>query len=260
MINIRSAEEIELLRKSNDLVSRTLAEVAKILKPGITTEELDKRAEEFIFDNKAVPGFKGYNKYPKTLCTSINSQVVHGIPGNVVLKEGDIISVDCGVILNKYYGDSAYTFAIGEIEEPVKLLLRKTKESLFLGIQQAVEGKRVGDISYSIQTYCESFGYSVVREMVGHGLGTKLHEAPEVPNYGKRGSGPVLRKGMVICIEPMINMGTKRIFQEKDGWTIRTHDNKPSAHFELALAIDKEKADVLSTFSYIENVLGNREF
>ena len=176
-----------------------------------------------------------------------------------MLKEGDIISVDCGVILNKYYGDSAYTFAIGEIEEPVKLLLRKTKESLFQGIQQAVEGKRVGDISYSIQSYCESFGYSVVREMVGHGLGHKTSRSSlKYQIMGKEAYGPVLKKGMVICIEPMINMGTKRIFQEKDGWTIRTHDNKPSAHFELALAIDKEKADVLSTFSYIENVLGNQ--
>jgi len=260
MINIRSAEEIELLRQSNLLVSKTLAEVAKLIKPGITTNELDKRAEEYILDNRAVPGFKGYNKYPKTLCTSINSQVVHGIPGNIILKDGDIISIDCGVILNKYYGDSAYTFAIGEIEDQVKQLLKKTKESLYLGIQQASEGRRVGDISFAVQSHCENAGYTVVREMVGHGLGTKLHEAPEVPNYGKRGTGPILKKGMVICIEPMINMGTKRIFQEKDGWTIRTHDNKPSAHFELAIAIDKEKADVLSSFKFIEQVLGDREF
>ena len=260
MITIRSAEEIELLRQSNLLVSKTLAEVAKLIKPGITTNELDKRAEEYILDNRAVPGFKGYNKYPKTLCTSINSQVVHGIPGNIILKDGDIISIDCGVILNKYYGDSAYTFAIGEIEDQVKQLLKKTKESLYLGIQQASEGRRVGDISFAVQSHCENAGYTVVREMVGHGLGTKLHEAPEVPNYGKRGTGPILKKGMVICIEPMINMGTKRIFQEKDGWTIRTHDNKPSAHFELAIAIDKEKADVLSSFKFIEQVLGDREF
>ncbi len=260
MINIRSTEEIELLRESNILVSKTLAEVAKLIKPGITTEALDKRAEEYILDHKAIPGFKGYNNYPKTLCTSINSQVVHGIPGNVVLQEGDIISVDCGVILNKYYGDSAYTFAVGEISESVKKLLRTTKESLFSGVEQAIEGKRVGDISFAVQVYCENSGYSVVREMVGHGLGTNLHESPEVPNYGKRGTGPSLKKGMVICIEPMINMGSKRIFQERDGWTIRTHDNKPSAHFELAVAIDKDKADILSTFLYIEEVLGNREF
>jgi methionyl aminopeptidase len=260
MGQIRTVEEIELLRQSNILVSKTLAEVAKLIQPGVTTETLDKKAEEFIRDNKGIPGFLGYNKYPKTLCTSINSQVVHGIPGNVVLKEGDILSVDCGVVLNKYYGDSAYTFAVGQISDEVKKLLIITKQSLFKGIETAVDGKRVGDIANAVQSYCEAAGYSVVREMVGHGLGTHLHEAPEVPNYGKRGSGPMLRKGMVLCIEPMINMGTKKVYQEKDGWTIRTHDNKPSAHFELAVAIDKDKADVLSTFSYIDEILGDKEF
>jgi methionyl aminopeptidase len=260
MINIRTEQEIELLRLSNELVSKTLAEVAKIVTPGISTEALDKRAEEFIRDNKGVPGFLGYNKYPKTLCTSVNSQVVHGIPSKYELKEGDIVSVDCGVILNKYYGDSAYTFAVGSISDDNKNLLKITKQSLLKAIEVAVEGKRIGDIGYAVQAYCESNGYSVVREMVGHGLGTHLHEAPEVPNYGKRGTGAILKKGMVICIEPMINMGLKRIYQEKDGWTIRTHDNKPSAHFELAMAIGKEKADVLSTFSYIEEVLGEKEF
>jgi methionyl aminopeptidase len=260
MIPIRTANEIELLRQSNLLVSKTLAEVAKLVKPGVTTEELDKYAEQFIRDNKGVPGFLGYNNYPKTLCISINSQVVHGIPGKTALNDGDIISVDCGVILNKYYGDSAYTFAVGQISDEVTQLLKITKQSLFLGIEQAIDGKRVGDIGNAVQTHCESAGYSVVREMVGHGLGTKLHEAPEVPNYGKRGAGPMLKKGMVICIEPMINMGTKKVFQEKDGWTIRTQDNKPSAHFELAVAINKEKADILSTFSYIQEVLGEREF
>ena len=260
MINIRTTEEIELLRLSNILVSKTLAEVAKIVKPGITTDELDKRAEEFIRDNGGIPGFLGYNKYPKTLCTSINSQVVHGIPSKSILKEGDVVSVDCGVILNKYYGDSAYTFAVGEVIEPVIKLLKVTRESLFKAIEVAIEGRRVGDIGNAVQSYCETNGYSVVREMVGHGLGTKLHEAPEVPNYGKKGTGPMLKKGMVICIEPMINMGTKKIYQEADGWTVRTHDNKPSAHFELAIAIGKDKADILSTFSYVEEALGNREF
>jgi len=260
MIPIRTADEIELLRQSNLLVSRTLAEVAKLIKPGTTTEELNIRAEQYIRDNGGIPGFLGYSKYPKTLCTSINSQVVHGIPDNTVLKEGDIVSVDCGVILNKYYGDTAYTFAVGEISDEVKRLLVTTKQSLFIGIEQAIEGKRVGDIGNAVQTYCENAGYSVVREMVGHGLGTKLHEEPEVPNYGKRGSGPMLKKGMVICIEPMINAGTKKIFQGKDGWTIRTQDNKPSAHFELAVAINKDKADILSTFSYILGVLGEKEF
>jgi methionyl aminopeptidase len=260
MINIRNAEEIELLRQSNLLVSKTLAIVAEFIKPGVTTEYLDARAEEYIRSNKGVPGFLGYNKYPKTLCTSINSQVVHGIPSKIELKEGDIVSVDCGVILNGYYGDTAYTFAVGEISEQVHKLLKVTKESLFKGIEMAVDAKRIGDIAFAVQSYCEAEGYSVVREMVGHGLGTHLNEAPEVPNYGKRGTGPLLKKGMVICIEPMINMGGKKIFQENDGWAIRTADNKPSAHFELAIAIDKDKADILSTFSYIEKVLGNKDF
>jgi methionyl aminopeptidase len=260
MIQIRTPEEIELLRQSNLLVSQTLAEVAKLIKPGVATEVLDKRAEEFIRSNKGIPGFLGYNKYPKTLCTSVNGQVVHGIPGRYELQEGDIVSVDCGVILNKYYGDTAYTFAVGNISPEIYRLLKVTKESLYLGIKQTIDGKRVGDISNAIQSYCESAGYSVVREMVGHGLGTHLHEAPEVPNYGKRGTGPMIKKGMVLCIEPMINMGDKKIVQEKDGWTIRTADNKPSAHFELAIAVDKEKADILSTFKFIEQVLGDKEF
>ena len=260
MIPIRKPEEIELLRKSNNLVSKTLAEVAKFIKPWVTTEELDKIAEAYIRANGAIPAFLGYNGFPKTLCTSVNSVVVHGIPGRYMLKEGDIISIDCGVLLNNYYGDSAYTFAVGKISDEVKRLLKVTKESLFRGIENAVEGKRIGDIGNAIQEYCESFGYSVVREMIGHGIGTHLHEEPEVPNYGKRGTGPLLKKGMVICIEPMINKGVKSILQEKDGWTIRTVDNQPSAHFEMAVAIDKNKADVLTTFKYIEEVLGEKEF
>ncbi|MBN2347925.1 MAG: type I methionyl aminopeptidase [Bacteroidales bacterium] len=255
MIYIKTAEEIELLRLSNDLVSRTLAAVAELIKPGVTTNQLDVCAEEFIRDHSAVPGFLNYKGYPKTLCTSVNSQVVHGIPSEYELKEGDIVSIDCGVILNKYYGDSAYTFAVGEIDKKVENLLQVTRESLFKGIEQATAGKRIGDIGNAVQMYCESFGYSVVREMVGHGLGKYLHESPEVPNYGKRGTGPKLTKGMVICIEPMINLGRKDIVQENDGWTIRTHDQYPSAHFELAVAIDHEKADILSTFKYIEEVL-----
>jgi methionyl aminopeptidase len=255
MIILKTTEEIGKLRNSNQLVSKTLAEVAKWIRPGVTTAQLDKVAEEFIRDNKAVPGFLGYNKYPKTLCTSVNAQVVHGIPSGYVLKEGDVISVDCGVILEGFYGDTAYSFEVGEVDEKVRNLLRVTKESLFLGVEQAVEGNRTGDIGNAVQTYCEKAGYSVVREMVGHGLGRHLHEEPEVPNYGSQGTGSKLKKGMVICIEPMINMGKRQIVQEADGWTIRTTDRMPSAHFELAVAVDEGKPDVLSTFSFIEEVL-----
>jgi methionyl aminopeptidase len=254
MIHIYTAEEIELLRESNLLVSKTLAEVAKFIKPGVITEKLNKIAEDFIRANDAKPGFIGYHGYPKTLCTSVNCQVVHGIPSAQILKEGDIISIDCGVLKNLYYGDNAYTFAVGEIDEEKRKLLKVTKESLYRGIEMAVEGKRVGDIGFEIQQYCENFGYSVVRELVGHGLGKQMHEAPEIPNYGRRGKGIKLKTGMVICIEPMINMGRKEVVQEADGWTIRTADKKPSAHFELAVAVQKEKADVLSTFKYIEEV------
>jgi methionyl aminopeptidase len=255
MIYIRTAEEIELIRESNQLVSKTLAEVAKFVEPGVSTIKLDKIAEEFIRDNKGTPGFLGYQGYPKTLCTSINSQVVHGIPSTQILKEGDIISIDCGVKKDGYYGDSAYTFEVGEIDEQVKKLLKVTKDALFLGIEKAVEGKRTGDVGFEVQQYCEKAGYSVVRELVGHGLGKNLHESPEVPNYGRKGKGAKLMSGMVICIEPMINMGRKEIVQENDGWTIRTSDRKPSAHFELAVVVKKEKADILSTFKYIEEVL-----
>ena len=257
MIFYKTEEEIELLRRSNQLVSKTLAEVGKLIKPVITTLKLDQRAEEFIRDNGGKPGFLGYKNYPKTLCTSVNSQVVHGIPSSYELKEGDIVSIDCGVLLNGYYGDSAYTFAIGKIDDDVKKLIKVTKESLFKGIEVAKEGKRLGDIGYEIQSYCENAGFSVVREMVGHGLGKNLHESPEVPNFGRRGKGIKLKKGMVICIEPMINLGKKEIIQEMDGWTIKTADNKPSAHYELAVAVNKNKADILSTFEYIEEVLKN---
>ncbi len=255
MIVCKTEEEIRLLEKSNQLVSKTLAEIAKHMLPGVTTRELDKVAEEYIRDNKAIPGFLGYRGYPATLCTSVNDQVVHGIPSDYILKDGDIVSVDCGVLMNGFYGDSAYTFEIGEVKPEIKQLLKITKESLLLGVGQATTGKRIGDLGFAIQSYVEKAGYSVVREMVGHGLGKSMHEPPEVPNYGRQGSGMKLQKGMVICIEPMINMGKKNIKQDNDGWTVRTSDGMPSAHFELAVAVDDRAARVLSTFDYIENVL-----
>ncbi len=255
MIYYKTEEEIELIRESSLLVGKTLAEVAKILKPGVKTINLDKRAEEFIRDNDAVPGFKGYNGFPFTLCMSINEEVVHGFPGEREVKEGDLVSIDCGVIKNGFYGDSAYSFGIGEVRKDVELLMQRTKESLYKGIEMAVEGKRIGDIGNAIQNYVESFGYSVVRDLVGHGLGRHLHEKPEVPNYGKRGTGPKLAEGMVLAIEPMINLGTRHVVQEADGWTIRTADRKQSAHFEHDVAIKKGKAEILSTFEYIEEEL-----
>jgi methionyl aminopeptidase len=253
MILIKTAEEIELLRASNLLVSRALAEVGKAIKPGVNTLTLDKIAEEYLRDHGGIPGFLGYNGFPATLCTSRNDEVVHGIPSARELKDGDILSVDCGVKLHGYFGDSAYTFPVGEPSEDYQSLMVQTRESLFKGIEVAVAGNRLGDIGYAIQSHAEKAGYSVVREMVGHGLGKNLHEEPEVPNYGRRGSGIKLKDGMVICIEPMINMGTRFIEQDKDGWTIRTTDGKPSAHYELAVAITKGEPDVLSTFEYIEN-------
>lgn len=255
MLVFRTEEEIDLLRESNLIVSKTLGEIAKHVRPGISTAEIDKIAEEFILDHRAIPGFKGYNGYPATLCTSVNSEVVHGIPSGYILKEGDVLSVDCGVIKDGFYGDSAYTFEIGEVVPEVKQLLRVTKESLFLGIEKAIEGNRLGDIGAAVQNHAEKYGYSVVREMVGHGLGKRLHEEPEVPNYGRRGTGILLKSGLVICIEPMINLGKRNIIQDKDGWTIRTSDGKPSAHYELALVIRKGKAETLSTFEYIEKEL-----
>jgi methionyl aminopeptidase len=258
MIQYKTNEEIELIRESSLLVGKTLAEVAKRIGPGVKTIELDKLAEQFIRDHMAVPGFKGYNGFPFTLCISVNENVVHGFPGQLELKEGDIVSVDCGVLMNEFYGDSAYTFAIGEIADETRMLMKRTKESLYKGIEMAVDGKRVGDIGYAVQHYVESFGYSVVRDLVGHGLGRKLHEKPEVPNYGRRGSGVRLKDGMVIAIEPMINLGTRDVLQEKDGWTIRTADRKPSAHFEHAVAIRHGKADILSTFDFIEKELKKR--
>ncbi|HKL38638.1 MAG TPA: type I methionyl aminopeptidase [Bacteroidales bacterium] len=254
MLKLKSAEEIEKLRENNDIVSRTLAELGSMIRPGITTLELDRRAEEFIRDHGAVPGFLGYGGFPKSICTSVNDAVVHGIPSEYELKEGDIISIDVGTIKHGYYGDSAYTFAVGEIDQQVRRLLKETRESLFTGIEKAVAGNRVGDISHAVQFHAENAGFSVVREMVGHGLGSSMHESPEIPNYGKRGKGTKLKEGLVICIEPMINLGSRNIKQDRDGWTIRTMDGKPSAHFELALAIRNGEADILSTFDYIEKI------
>jgi len=255
MIYLKTNAEIELIRESSLLVGKTLAEVAKLIKPGVKTIDLDKRAEEYIRDHGAVPGFKGYNGFPYTLCISLNENVVHGFPSDRELKDGDIVSVDCGTLKNGFYGDSAYTFAVGEVNGEILELMKRTKESLYIGIEKAVAGNRIGDIGSAIQKYVEGFGYSVVRDLVGHGLGKNLHEKPEVPNYGHRGTGPKLKEGMVLAIEPMINLGTKRVVQEKDGWTIRTADRKPSAHFEHDVAIRKGKVEVLSTFDYIEEVL-----
>jgi methionyl aminopeptidase len=255
MIYLKTKEEIELLRESNMLVARTQGEIAKMIEPGITTLKLDKVAEEFIRDHGGVPAFLNYQGFPNSLCTSVNDQVVHGIPNNTPLKDGDIISVDFGVLLNGYYGDSAYTFCVGNVDEDIRRLLDVTKTSLYKGIEQAVEGKRIGDIGYAVQSYAEKYGFSVVREMVGHGVGKNLHESPEVPNYGRRGNGVKLKEGMVIAIEPMINFGKRHIFQEADGWTIRTKDRKVSAHFEHTVAVGKNEADILSSFKFVEEVL-----
>lgn len=261
MIVYKSAEQIELIRLSCLLVSKTLAHVASILKPGITGKELDEEAEALIRDNGAVPGFKGYNDFPATLCISKNEEVVHGIPDEYEFKEGDIASIDCGVFMNGYYGDAAYTFALKEVEDETLKLLQATKQSLYKGIEMAISGRRLGDISHAIQESTEKeHGYGVVRELVGHGLGENLHEAPEVPNYGKRGRGIKLREGLVIAIEPMINLGTKKVKQAKDGWTIITGDKKPSAHYEHTVAVGKEKADILSDHSMLESEIEKNEY
>jgi len=252
MLKLKRAEEIEHLRENNQIVSKALAELGRMIRPGVTTLQLDRRAEEFIRDHGAEPGFLGYGGFPNSICTSVNDAVVHGIPSDYQLREGDIISIDVGTIKNGFYGDSAYTFTVGQVDEQVSSLLEATRESLFKGIDQAIAGNRVGDISWAVQNHAEGAGFSVVREMVGHGLGSNMHESPEIPNYGKRGKGPQLKEGLVICIEPMINMGSRSIKQDRDGWTIRTMDGKPSAHFELALAIRNGEADMLSTFDYIE--------
>jgi methionyl aminopeptidase len=259
MIFLKTDEEIELLRTSNQIVAKTLAEIAKIIAPGVSTMQLNNLADEFIRDNGGIPNFLNYGGFPYSICASVNEQVVHGFPSDkVILKDGDIISVDCGVLINGFNGDSAYTFCVGEVKPEIVSLLKTTKESLYKGIEMAEEGKRIGDIGNAVQTYCEERGYSVVREMVGHGVGRKLHESPEVPNYGKKGNGVMLKSGMTIAIEPMINLGSRHLVFEKDGWTTRTLDRKPSAHFEHSVAIRRGKADILSSFEYIEKVLGNK--
>lgn len=256
MVKIKTLEEIELLRESALIVSKTLGMLAKEVKPGVTTLHLDKLAEEFIRDHGAYPGFLGMYDFPNTLCMSPNAQVVHGIPNNKPLIDGDIISIDCGSYKNGFYGDHAYTFEVGEVDAKTRKLLQVTKESLYEGIRQFKKGNRVGDIGFAIQQHTEANGYGVVRELVGHGLGKDMHEDPQVPNYGKRGSGKKLKDGMVIAIEPMINMGTHKINQLSDGWTILTQDRLPSAHFEHDVALIDGKPELLSTFKYIYEALG----
>lgn len=252
MIYYKTSEEVDKIKQSADILGRAHGEIAKHVKRGVKTSFLDKVAEEFIRDHGAAPSFKGYNGFPSSLCISVNEVVVHGFPSEYELKDGDIISVDCGVFHQGFHSDSAYTYPIGETLPSVLALLSATKDSLYLGIEQATIGNRVGDIGHAIQKFVEAKGYTVVRELVGHGLGRKLHEAPEVPNYGKKGSGPLLKQGMVIAIEPMINLGTRNIVQEKDGWTIRTADRKPSAHYEHTVAIFEDRTEVLTTHKYIE--------
>ncbi|HAT76282.1 MAG TPA: type I methionyl aminopeptidase [Flavobacterium sp.] len=255
MIYYKTLEEIELMRESALVVSKTLGIIAEIIKPGVTTLELDKIAEEFIRDSGGTPSFKGYHGYPNTLCTSVNGEVVHGIPNKTPLKEGDIISVDCGVIKNGFHGDHAYSFTIGEVKPEILSLLKVTKECLYLGIEQTAFGNRIGDIAFAIQEHAHKNGYSVVRELTGHGLGRSLHEEPSVPNYGKKGKGAALKDGMVLAIEPMINLGKKEVWQRNDGWTIVTRDAKPSAHYEHDVAIINGKPEILSTFDFVKTAL-----
>ena len=253
MIYLKTDEEIELMYEANQLVGKTLGELAKHIAPGVSTLQLDKIAEEFIRDNGAVPAFLGYAGFPNSICTSVNEQVVHGIPSSkMILKEGDVISIDCGTVLNGFVGDSAYTFCVGEVAPAVKRLLKITKESLYKGIEQAVAGNRVGDIGHAVQSFVEQYGYGVVRELVGHGVGRKMHEDPQVPNYGNKGSGVRLSEGMVLAIEPMITLGKKDIVMERDGWTITTKDRKPAAHFEHDVVVRQGRAEILSSFEWAE--------
>ncbi len=260
MVYLKTDEEVELLREANLLVGKTLAELAKVVGPGVTTKQLDTLAETFIRDNGAVPTFKGFpnpygGPFPASICASVNNQVVHGIPNDTPLQDGDIVSIDCGTLLNGYCGDSCYTFKVGEVSEEVSKLLEVTKESLYKGIEQAVVGHRLGDISYAVQSHCEANSYGVVREFVGHGIGKKMHEDPQVPNFGRRGNGMLLKNGLCIAIEPMITMGSHEVGMMPDNWTIVTRDGKPAAHFEHTVCVRKGKADILSSFEEIENVL-----
>lgn len=255
MIFYKTEEEIELIRESAQILGKAHGEVAKLVKPGIKTKDLDKIAEEFISDHGAKASFKGYNGFPATLCISTNEVVVHGFPSEYELKDGDIISIDCGVFYKGFHSDSAYTYPVGEISTETLSLLKATKESLYKGIEEAKFGNRIGDIAYAVQSYVEDRGYTVVRELVGHGVGRNLHEGPEVPNYGKRGKGPKLNEGLVIAIEPMVNLGVRNIVQESDGWTIRTRDRQPSAHYEHTIAIFADRTEILTTHKYIESVV-----
>lgn len=263
MIYLKTDEEIELLRQSNLLVGRTLAEIAKAIRPGVTTLQLDQLAEEFIRDHGAIPTFKGFPSpwgipFPASICASVNDEVVHGIPNNKPLQEGDIVSIDCGTLLNGFCGDSAYTFCVGNVGAEVRRLLKVTKEALYLGIRNAVHGKRLGDIGSAVQEHCEAASYGVVREFVGHGIGKKMHEEPQVPNYGRKGYGEQLRQGMCIAIEPMITLGDYHVMMDADRWTVRTKDGKCAAHFEHTVAVRKGEADILSSFEFIEEVLGDQ--
>ncbi len=264
MIFLKTEDEIELLRAANQLVSATLAELASLIQPGRTTKELDKVAEEFIRDHHALPVFKGFPNpngvpFPASICASVNDQVVHGIPNDVPLRDGDIVSVDCGVLLDGFNGDSCYTFCVGEVSDETKQLLDVTKKSLYLGIEAALNGKRIGDIGFAVQSFCESYGYGVVREFVGHGVGRSMHEDPAVPNYGQRGSGKLMKNGLCIAIEPMIVQGSPQIYLMPDGWTVRTRDGKLAAHFEHSIAIHHGKADILSSFDDIERIEETRK-
>jgi methionyl aminopeptidase len=258
MVLLKTEEEIELIRKSAEVLSQAHGEVAKMIRPGIKTKALDTTAEMFIRDHHGIPSFKGFNGFPSSLCISVNETVVHGFPGDYELNEGDIISVDCGVLLNGFHSDCAYTYPVGEVKEEVRLLLQRTKESLYKGIEQARYGQRIGDVSYAIQQFVEQFDYGIVRELVGHGLGRDLHEPPEVPNYGKRGKGVKLKDGLVLAIEPMINLGKRGVVQGDDGWTIKTVDGQPSAHFEHTVAVRKTGTEILTSHSYIEDVLNGK--
>ncbi|QDH77723.1 type I methionyl aminopeptidase [Echinicola soli] len=252
MIHYKTSEEVQLIKESAQILGKAHGEVAKLVKAGVTTSHLDKVAEEFIRDHGGVPSFKGYNGFPASLCISVNEVVVHGFPSDNVLKDGDIISIDCGVFHQGFHSDCAYTYPVGEVSPKILSLLQDTKESLYLGIEKAVFGNRIGDVGNAIQKFVEARGYTVVRELVGHGVGKSLHESPEVPNYGKKGSGPLLKDGMVIAIEPMVNLGTRNVVQERDGWTIRTADRKPSAHYEHTIAIFEDRTEILTTHQYIE--------
>ena len=257
-VTIKSQREIELMRESCKILADVFSEMEKAVHPGVSTLDINNLGEKLIRAHGCIPNFLNYNGYPASICVSVNDEVVHGIPGDIVLKEGDIVSVDCGTYMNGFCGDSAYTFCVGEVDEEVRNLLKVTKEALYIGIQNAVQGKRIGDIGYAIQQYCESHSYGVVREFVGHGIGKEMHEDPQVPNYGKRGYGTLLKKGLCIAIEPMITLGNRQVIMERDGWTVRTRDRKCAAHFEHTIAVGAGEADILSSFKFIEEVLGDK--